>query len=175
MLKFKALTGVIALSALAAACSGGGSESTPQAETTESKTSEPESEATEATAPPVDSGTPAADDIATLDGVEYASLTGDAEAGKKVFTKCRTCHVTDLGVNRIGPSMAGIMGNQAGAVEGFNYTDANKNSGITWTEEKMFQYLEKPQRVIPKTKMVFAGLPDAQQRADVIAYLKDPS
>lgn len=174
MVRFKTLAGVIALAALATACSGGDSESSAPAETTESETSKPAPEAVEAPAAP-DTGTPAADNVVTLDGVEYASLTGDAEAGKRVFTKCRTCHVTDPGVNRIGPSMAGILGSKAGIVDGFNYTDANKNSGITWTEEKMFQYLEKPQRVIPKTKMIFAGLPDAQQRADVIAYLKNPN
>lgn len=178
MVRFKALAGVVALSALAAACSGGGSESSAPAETTETTTPEPAEaapEAAEAPAAPADTGAPAVDDVATLDGVEYASLTGDAAAGKLVFAQCRTCHVTDPGVNRTGPSMAGIIGRAAGTIDGFNYTDANKNSGITWTEEKMFQYLENPQRVIPKTKMIFAGLPDAQKRADVIAYLKDPS
>ncbi|MEL6876125.1 MAG: c-type cytochrome [Pseudomonadota bacterium] len=115
------------------------------------------------------------DPMATEDGVAYASLTGDASAGKRVFAQCRTCHVTDPGVNRIGPSLAGIVGSKAGAVDGFNYSPANANSGITWTEEQMYVYLEDPQRAIPKTKMIYAGLPDAQQRADVIAYLKDPS
>ncbi|QTD57345.1 c-type cytochrome [Parasphingorhabdus cellanae] len=175
MVRFKALAGVVALSALAAACSGGGSEQSAPAETTETATPEPAPETAEASAAPADTGPPAVDNVETLDGVEYASLTGDAAAGKMVFAQCRTCHVTDPGVNRTGPSMAGIVGREAGTVEGFNYTDANKNSGITWTEEKMFQYLENPQRVIPKTKMIFAGLPDAQKRADVIAYLKDPS
>lgn len=113
--------------------------------------------------------------MATEDGVAYASLTGDAAAGKRVFAQCRTCHVTDPGVNRIGPSLAGIIGNTAGSVAGFNYSPANASSGITWTEEQMYVYLEDPQRTIPKTKMIYAGLPDAQQRADVIAYLKDPS
>ncbi len=167
MVRYKALAGVVMLSALAAACSSGDSDSSAPAEAA------PETAATPTA--PVDTGPPAADDVTTLDGVEYASLTGDKAAGERVFAKCRTCHVTDPGVNRIGPSLAGIVGHEAGAIKGFNYTDANKNSGITWTEDKMFQYLEKPQRVIPKTKMIFAGLPDAQQRADLIAYLKDPS
>ncbi len=57
-------------------------------------------------------------------------------------------------------------------IAGFNYTAANKNSGITWTPEKLFQYLEAPQRVVPGTKMTFAGFADPQKRADVIAYLK---
>jgi cytochrome c len=78
-------------------------------------------------------------------------------------------------MNRTGPSLANIVGREAGSVGGFNYSEANANSGIIWTEEKLFQFLEKPQRVIPKTKMIFAGMPDAQKRADVIAYLKNPS
>ncbi len=176
MVKMKALAGVVALSALAAACSGGGSESSEPAETTEIETPEPVVEEPAETAEaPEATGAPAVDDVTTKDGVEYASLTGDAAAGKLVFAQCRTCHVTDEGVNRTGPSLHNIVGREAGSVEGFNYSPANANSGITWTEEKMFQYLEDPQRVIPKTKMIFAGLPEAQKRADIIAYLKDPS
>jgi cytochrome c len=102
-------------------------------------------------------------------------LTALAAAGKVVFAQCRTCHVTDPGVNKTGPSLAGIIGRPAGSVPGFNYSPANKGSGITWTKEKLFQYLEKPQRVIPKTKMIFAGIPDAQKRANLIAYLENPS
>jgi len=75
----------------------------------------------------------------------------------------------------VGPSLAGIVGRAAGSVAGFSYSNANKNSGITWTPEKMFQYLEKPARVVPGTKMAFAGLSKAQDRADVIAYLKAPN
>lgn len=168
MARMKTMVAVVALSTFTVACSGGGSESNETAPTSEN-------EASEAAAAPVDAGPPAADDITTLDGVEYASLTGDAASGKRVFAQCRTCHVTDPGVNRIGSSLAGIIGSPAGSVAGFKYTDANKNSGITWTEGKMFQYLEDPKRVIPKTRMIFGGIPDAQKRADLIAYLKDPN
>lgn len=75
----------------------------------------------------------------------------------------------------IGPSLAGLVGRKAGMEAGFSYSNANKNSGITWSAEKLFQYLEKPARVVPGTKMSFAGLPKAQDRADVIAYLKAPN
>ncbi len=165
MIKMKTLTSVVTLSALVAACSGGSSEP-----------AEPVTE--EAAAPEETSGeevTTTDDPMATKDGIAYTSLTGDAAAGKSVFAQCRTCHVTDKGVNRVGPSLAGIIGRKAGSVEGFNYSPANKEGGITWTEEQMYVYLENPQRTIPKTKMIFAGIPDAQKRADVIAYLKDPS
>jgi cytochrome c len=84
-------------------------------------------------------------------------------------------HVLDAGVNRIGPSLHGIIGRTAGSVTGFAYSAATKGSGIHWTEEKMFQYLEKPNRVVPGTKMSFAGLAKAQDRADVIAYLQEAS
>ena len=76
-------------------------------------------------------------------------------------------------MNKIGPSLHKIVGRKAGEIAGDTYSAANKNSGITWTEEKLFQYLENPQRVVPGTKMSFAGWPtDPQKRADVIAYLK---
>lgn len=165
MIKTQKLAGVIALSALAAACSGGGSKSEQPAETVDA-------DAAATAAPPA--GPPPASDIITLDGVALASLTGDAAAGKSVFAQCRTCHVTDAGVNKTGPSLGGIVGRKSGTVAGYNYSPANAGIGLTWTKEKLFQYLEKPQRVIPKTKMIFAGISDAQKRADVIAYLENP-
>ena len=159
--------GVLAGVAMLAACSGG--SETPKAEE-------------EAAAPAADAGAetpaaaeaPAADNTDTLDGKKFADFTGNAAEGEKVFVQCKTCHVKEAGQNRVGPSLAGIVGRAAGSVEGFNYSPANKNSGITWTPEKLFQYLEKPARVVPGTKMVFAGLPDAQKRADLIAYLQQP-
>ena len=169
MVSMKTVTAAVALSVLTAGCSGGGSESS------ESTPGTTEAAAPAAAPPPVEAGPPAADDVTTLDGVDYASLTGDAASGKSSFAQCRTCHVVDPGMNRVGPSLAGIVGRTAGTVDGFRYSDANANSGIIWTEEKLNQFLEKPQRVIPKTKMIFAGMPDAQKRADMIAYLKNPS
>ena len=114
---------------------------------------------------------PAADNVDTVDGTKFASFTGDAAKGKVAFAQCQTCHAVEPGKNKIGPSLHGVVGRQASIVPGYAYSAANKNSGITWTQEKLFQYLEKPQRVVPGTKMVFPGYPDAQKRADVIAYL----
>lgn len=102
----------------------------------------------------------------------YASLTGDAAAGKRVFAKCMACHTVVEGQNRVGPSLYGIVGREAGSVEGFNYSDANANSGLTWTEATLFEYLEAPQEFMPGTRMIFPGLPSEQDRANVIAYLK---
>ena len=172
MIKTRALAGVIALSALAAACSGGGSESKESEKTAEAAAPAPVAASAAAPAP---AGPPAAADVTTLDGVAFASLTGSAAAGKAVFAQCRTCHVTDAGVNKTGPSLNGIIGRKSGSVAGYTYSAANAASGVTWTKEKLFQYLEKPQRVIPKTKMIFGGITDAQKRADLIAYLETPS
>lgn len=104
--------------------------------------------------------------------VSFADLTGDPERGAVVFrTHCAACHVLEEGVNRVGPSLYQKIGATAGQVEGFRYSKANAESGIVWTEEQMFTYLANPQAVIPGTIMAFAGLPDPQERADVIAYM----
>ncbi|WP_294266645.1 cytochrome c family protein [uncultured Sphingomonas sp.] len=114
----------------------------------------------------------AADNTDTTDGTKLASFTGDATKGKTDFATCSTCHAVEAGVNKIGPSLHAVVGRKAGSVAGYSYSTANKGSGITWTEDKLFQYLQNPQRVVPGTKMAFAGWSDAQKRADVIAYLK---
>ena len=100
-------------------------------------------------------------------------LVGDAEAGRRVFARCRTCHVLEEGVNRVGPSLYGIFGRPAGTVDGFRYSPANSNSGIVWTGEVMFEYLENPRQFMPGTIMAFPGLRNPQDRADVIAYMKE--
>ncbi len=102
----------------------------------------------------------------------YAKLHGDAAAGAKTFVQCKACHVTTPGVNRIGPSLHAIVGRKAGIEPKYVYSAANKNSGITWTEAKLFEYLEAPRTIVPGTKMSFAGLKAPQDRANVIAYLK---
>lgn len=170
MAKFVESKIAVALSAVAlsllAACSGG---SEPAPKTEETATADAPAADTTAAANTTEAAAPAE---AT---VTYASLTGDATAGEKVFVQCKTCHVVEPGVNRIGPSLHGVVGRKSGSVEGFSYSAANKNSGLTWTEEELFVYLENPQKVVPGTKMAFAGLKKPQDRADVIAYLKTKS
>ena len=102
----------------------------------------------------------------------FAELTGDAAAGEKLFIKCKTCHVIEDGVNRVGPHLYGIVGRVAGGVEGFNYSKANAQSGITWSGETLFEFLEAPQTYMKGTRMAFPGIKDAQERADLIAYLE---
>ena len=103
--------------------------------------------------------------------VAFADLTGDAAAGETVFAQCRTCHLVEEGKNGVGPSLYGIVGRASGSIEGFKYSEANANSGVTWTPEVMFEYLEAPREFMPGTRMAFPGLKNPQDRADVIAYL----
>ncbi|HSF96248.1 MAG TPA: cytochrome c family protein [Thermohalobaculum sp.] len=105
-----------------------------------------------------------------------ASAEGDADAGKKVFNKCKACHMVGDGAkNRVGPILNGIAGATAGAVADFKYSDAmmaKGAEGLVWTDENLAAYLEKPKDFIPGNKMTFAGLKKEDDRANVIAYLK---
>ena len=97
----------------------------------------------------------------------------DAAAGEKVFAQCRACHqVVENAKNAVGPVLNGLFGRQAGTVEGYNYSPANKNSGITWDEAVFKEYIQNPRAKIPGTKMVYAGLKDDQRITDLVAYLK---
>jgi cytochrome c len=156
-----------------AACSKKDDTATDTATTTTAATTNTDVAAAPAAA--AAAAAPPADNTDTLTGVKYASYTGDAAKGKVAFLTCQTCHAIEAGVNKIGPSLHAVVGRQAGTIAGFSYSAANKNSGITWTPEKLFQYLENPQRIVPGTKMTFAGFSDPQKRADVIAFLKTNS
>lgn len=96
----------------------------------------------------------------------------DAAAGEKVFAVCKACHqVGDTAKNAVGPVLNGLIGRKAGSVEGYNYSEANKKSGITWSEEEFTKYIQDPKAVVPGTKMAFAGVKDPQKIKDLIAYL----
>ena len=101
-----------------------------------------------------------------------ALAEGDAAAGEKVFNKCKTCHTLEAGKNKIGPSLHGLFGRTAGTVEGFNYSDAMKSSGIVWGAETIDTYLTKPKDFVPGNKMTFPGLPKEEDRKNLIEYLK---
>ena len=101
-----------------------------------------------------------------------AFAAGDAAKGKTVYAKCMVCHDIKPGVNRLGPSMAGIYGRQVATVPGFNYSPAMKKLNIKWDDANLHQYLEKPMKFVPGNRMAFVGLAKPEDRDNVIAYLK---
>lgn len=100
------------------------------------------------------------------------ALAQDAEAGKKVFQKCAPCHSVGPGAaNKVGPNLSGLVGRKAGTEEGFSYSDAMKNSGITWDEATFKEYITDPKKKVPGNKMLFPGVKDELERDDLFAYL----
>jgi cytochrome c len=97
----------------------------------------------------------------------------DAAAGEKVFAVCKACHqIGENAKNAVGPVLNGVIGRKAGSVAGYSYSDANKNSGITWDEATFREYIKDPRAKIPGTKMIYAGLKDEQKTNDLVAFLK---
>ncbi|MEL6279331.1 MAG: cytochrome c family protein [Pseudomonadota bacterium] len=107
---------------------------------------------------------------------EVAALGGDAKAGKKVYRKCKACHVIDKDKNRVGPHQVGIIGRPAAAIEGFKYSDAmiaKGEEGLVWNVETLSAYLADPKGYIEGTKMAFAGLKKEDDIANVITYMAE--
>lgn len=103
----------------------------------------------------------------------FSVLAQDVAAGEKTFLVCRACHqIGPNAKNAVGPVLNGIVGRTAGTFPDYQYSPANKDSGLVWTAEELDKYLTSPQVVVPKTKMIFPGLKDEQKRKDVIAYLE---
>lgn len=101
-----------------------------------------------------------------------AASAQDAEAGQKSFAKCRACHqIGETAKNSVGPELNGLFGRHSGSVAGYNYSDANKNSGITWDPVVFAEYIKDPKAKIPGTKMAFAGIKNEQEIKDLTAFL----
>ncbi|KFY17350.1 hypothetical protein V491_05025 [Pseudogymnoascus sp. VKM F-3775] len=100
---------------------------------------------------------------------------GDSKKGANLFkTRCAQCHTLGDGeANKIGPNLFGLFGRQTGSVEGYSYTDANKQKAITWNTDTLFEYLENPKKYIPGTKMAFGGLKKEKDRNDLITFLQE--
>jgi len=100
--------------------------------------------------------------------------SGDATRGERLFNQqCKICHTVDKGGrNGVGPNLFGLFGSKAAAVQGFQFSEAMKSSGITWDDKTVAEYLKDPKARVPNGKMVYAGLKQQEQVDDMIAYLK---
>jgi cytochrome c len=109
--------------------------------------------------------------VTVLGSSSRALAAGDPAAGQKVFAShCATCHATEAGQNKIGPSLAGIVGSKSGTVPGFNFSAGMKNADITWDDAELDKFLANPAGDVHGTKM-FVNLPSESDRQNVIAYL----
>jgi len=101
-----------------------------------------------------------------------AALAQDVAAGKTSFNKCLACHAIGEGAkNKVGPELNGLDGRKSGTAEGYSYSDANKNSGITWNEAEFKEYIRDPKAKIPGTKMTFAGIKNDKEVNDLWAFI----
>ena len=101
-----------------------------------------------------------------------AALAQDVAAGKTSFNKCMACHAVGAGAkNKVGPELNGLDGRKSGTAPDYSYSDANKNSGITWSEAEFKDYIKDPKAKIPGTKMAFAGIKNEKEANDLWAYI----
>jgi cytochrome c len=105
--------------------------------------------------------------------VSAPAKSQDVAAGERSFAKCRTCHqVGETARNAVGPVLNGLFGRKSGTIPNYAYSEANKNSGITWDEAVFAEYIKNPRAKIPGTKMIFAGINNEQEIKDLTAFLK---
>lgn len=156
-----------------AACGGGADDTaTPAATDTAAVPTDTASPTEGATAAPTATPSDTASATPTPTPSASASATTAAVVEPAAFAQCKACHSVEPGKNGIGPSLAGIWGEKAGAVPGFEFSEAMKNSGITWNQATLDRYLTDPKGVVPGNKMAFGGLKDAAKRQAVIDYIK---
>jgi cytochrome c len=111
--------------------------------------------------------------VALSGAASTANAAGDAAKGEKVFKKCKACHTVDEGgKNKVGPNLFGIVGSAAAQKDGYKYSSAMKDAGLTWDAETLDKFLKKPKAMLKKTKMSFPGLKKEKDRNNVIAYLE---
>ncbi|HYC03612.1 MAG TPA: cytochrome c family protein [Azospirillaceae bacterium] len=102
-----------------------------------------------------------------------AAQEGDPAKGEKVYLRCKACHTVEAGgANKVGPNLHNLFGRKTAAAEGFKYSEALKNANFAWTPEQLDKWLAKPSEFLPGNRMAFAGIPKPEDRADLLAYLK---
>lgn len=111
--------------------------------------------------------------VAALAAASPALADGDAAKGKKVFNKCKACHFVDKEKNKVGPHLVNIFSRAPASAKKFKYSKAMKAAEITWNDDNMSAYLEKPKKFLKGTKMAFPGLKKEADRKNVIAYMKE--
>ena len=107
----------------------------------------------------------------TVHAQAAAAAGGNVERGAEVYARCGACHALEY--NRTGPKHCGVVGRKAGTVPGFDYSPAMRRSHLVWDRATLDRFLANPPKVVPGTTMTYAGIPDARDRADVIAYLDE--
>jgi cytochrome c len=110
--------------------------------------------------------------IAICCAASVAHAQGDAARGEKYFEDCASCHALANGENGVGPSLFGVFGRKAGALDDYRYSPALKRSGIVWSPQTLENFLADPQKAVPANRMPYAGMTNAAERADLIAYLQ---
>jgi cytochrome c2 len=159
-----------------AAC-GGDAEQTDEPTATDTPAAI-DTAAPAATATATDAATPTPTDTATATAAPTAAATAKAAPTTAAVTEpaafavCKACHSVEPGKNGIGPSLAGIFGDKAATVPGFEFSDAMKSSGLTWNQATLDRYLTDPRGTVPGTKMAFGGVADAAKRQAIIDWIK---
>ncbi len=125
--------------------------------------SPPEDKAAD-TAPAADAAAPAAEPT--------AAATTAAGGKPAAFAQCAACHAVEPGKHGVGPSLAGVYGTKSGELAGYAFSDAMKSANLTWDDATLDAYLTNPMKMVPGTKMTFAGLPDAAKRKEIIEYMR---
>ena len=105
-------------------------------------------------------------------GAVAPSLAADAGRGEQLFVECASCHTLEKGVHNVGPSLNGLFQRKAGSFDDFRYSPAMKRANITWTADELDKFIADPQTVVPANRMPYAGMTNATDRADLIAYLQ---
>lgn len=110
--------------------------------------------------------------VVAMAAAPVLAQAGDAAKGKIVFARCALCHDVKAGPKKMGPNLAGLFGRTSGTVAGFTYSPAMQKAKVRWDAKTLDAFLTKPSSVVPGNRMAFAGVPQAADRANLIAYLK---